>query len=170
MRYKGTDKPLPEIARELNVDTVVEGSVLKAGNRVRITAQLIKAETDEHLWAESYERDLQDVLLLQSEIARAVARKVQVKLTPKEASQLSPVQTVDPETHQLYLKGRFFWAKFTPDSLNKSIELYQKAIEKNPTTRPLTPGWQTPMPSLLFFQQQRLKRPCPGLKQLPRKH
>ena len=89
MRYKGTDKPLPQIARELNVDALVEGSVLRAGDRVRISAQLIHAATDQHLWAKSYERDLRDVLALQAEVARAVAGEVQIKLTPQEQARLT---------------------------------------------------------------------------------
>src|SRR5207237_9967514 len=88
MQYKGVRKPLPQIARELNVDAIVEGSVLRSGDRVRITAQLIHAGTDQHLWAESYERDLRDVLALQNEVARKIASEVQVKLTPQEAVRL----------------------------------------------------------------------------------
>ena len=164
MRYKGTDKPLNQIAQELKVDTVLDGSVLKAGNRVRITAQLIKAETDEHLWAESYERDMQDVLLLQSEIARAVAQRVQVKLTPKDSTRLSRVQTVDPEVHQLYLKGRFFWAKFTSDSLTKSIELFQKAIEREPGYAPAYAGLADAYNIITFFGASAPREVAPKAK------
>ena len=106
MRYKGTDKPLPDIARELNVDALVEGSVLRVGDRVRITAQLIHAATDQHLWAKSYERDLRDVLALQSEVARAIAEEVQVKLTPQQQARLARSRHVNPAAHEAYLKGR----------------------------------------------------------------
>jgi serine/threonine-protein kinase len=140
MRYKKTDKSIPEIGRELNVDAVVEGSVLRAGDRVRITAQLIKAETDEHLWAESYERDLRDILALQSEVARAVALEVRIKLTPQEEARLQEVRTVDPEVHEAYLKGRFYWSKLTGEGLEKGLEYFKKAIEKDPNYAPAHAG------------------------------
>ena len=133
MQYKGVRKPLPQIARELNVDAIVEGSVLRSGDRVRITAQLIHAGTDQHLWAESYERDLRDVLSLQNEVARKIASEVRVKLTPQEAARLGKARTVDPEAHELYLKGRHFWNKRTEEGLRKSLQLFQQAIDKDPT-------------------------------------
>jgi TolB-like protein len=101
MRYKKTDKPVPQIARELNVDAVIEGSVLRAGDRVRITAQLIQAATDRHLWAETYDRDLRDVLALQDEVARAIASEIKVKLTPQEQTRLASTRQVNPEAHEL---------------------------------------------------------------------
>jgi len=133
MRYKGTDKPLPQIARELNVDALVEGSVLRAGDRVRITAQLIHAATDQHLWAKSYERDLRDILALQSEVARAVADEVQIKLTPQEQARLARSPQVNPAVHEAYLRGRYYWAKGTEQGLRKSIEYFEEAIAKDPS-------------------------------------
>jgi len=132
MQYKGVQRPLPQIARELNVDAVVEGSVLRSGNRVRITAQLIHAATDQHLWAESYERDLRDVLSLQGEVARAIANEIQVKLTPQDQARLVSARSVDPEAHQLYLKGRFYWNKRTEAGLKKGIEYFHQAIDLDP--------------------------------------
>ena len=106
MLYKGVRKPLREIARELEVDAIVEGTVLRAGSRVRITAQLIDAPKEAHLWAESYERDLRDVLALQSDVAQAIAREVQVKLTPVDRAHFAEVPTVEPDAYEAYLKGR----------------------------------------------------------------
>jgi len=132
MQYKGSKKPLPAIAKELHVDAVIEGSVEKAGERVRITAQLIEAANDKHLWAESYDRDLRDVLSLQDEVARRIADQVQVKLTPQEQKQLSVKTPTNPEAYQLYLQGRFFWNKGDEQGLKKSIEYYQAALSKEP--------------------------------------
>ncbi len=133
MRYRGARKSLPQIARELNVDSVIEGSVLRSGNRIRIAAQLIHASTDEHLWAESYERDFQDILALQSEIARHVAEQVRVVLTPAERATLEHVRKIDPESHELYLNARYFWNKRTEDSVRKALGYFQQAIDKDPT-------------------------------------
>ena len=133
MRYKRTQKPLPEIAKELNVDAIVEGSVQRAGNRVRITAQLIHAATDQHLWAEAYERDLRDVLVLQDEVARTIAQQVRVKLTPEENIRLSSGRPVDPEAYQLYVKGRYFWAKRNQESFNRAISYFREAIDRDPS-------------------------------------
>jgi TolB-like protein/Tfp pilus assembly protein PilF len=133
MRLKGTDRSIPEIARLLNVDAVVEGSVLRAGDRVRITAQLIDGPTDRPLWADSYERELRDILTLQSDVARAIAREIRVTLTPPEERRLAAAQAVDPEVHQLYLKGRYHWNKRTEAGFSKAIEYFQQAIEKDPS-------------------------------------
>src|SRR5438874_1773690 len=133
MHYKGVHRPLPEIARELGVEIVVEGSVLRSGERVRISAQLIEASSDTHLWAESYERDLRDVLHLQSEIARAVAAGIQAKLTPREQEQLAKARPVNPEAYEAYLKGRYYWDKRRPDAVKRGAEYFQMAIEKDPT-------------------------------------
>jgi len=128
MQYKRVHKPLREIARELDVDTVVEGTVLRIGERVRITAQLIDAVTESHLWAESYERDLRDVLSLQSEIAQSIAREIRIKLTPQERAQLSETRTVDPDAYEAYLKGRFYWNKRTGDGIRRGAEFFRQAI------------------------------------------
>ncbi len=120
MQYKGAKKPLPEIARQLNVDAVVEGSVQRSGDRVRITAQLIQAAADKHLWAESYERDLRDILALQSEVAQAIASQVQIKLAPEQKARLAGARPVNPQAYEAYLKG-----SSTCDSgaLEKAIQL-----------------------------------------------
>ncbi|HXZ79501.1 MAG TPA: protein kinase, partial [Terriglobales bacterium] len=133
MRYKGSETPLPRIAEELNVDAVVEGSVLRVGPRVRITAQLIQAATDTHVWAESYDRDFADVLLVQSEIARAIAREIQVAITSEEAKRLSRARRVNPEAYEAYLKGRFHWYKLSREHLDTALRYFQASLEKDPS-------------------------------------
>ncbi|MBZ5564385.1 MAG: tetratricopeptide repeat protein, partial [Acidobacteriia bacterium] len=132
MRYKRSEKPLPEIARELNVDAVVEGAVARSGGRVRITAQLIQANPEKNLWAETYERDLRDVLALQGEVARAIVQEIRVKLTPQEQVHLATTRPLNPEAHEAYLMGRYFWNKRTEEGFSKSIECFQRAIQKEP--------------------------------------
>ena len=132
MQYRGVHKNLREIARELDVDTIVEGTVLRVGKRVRITAQLIDAVKESHLWAESYERDLRDVLSLQSEIAQAIAREIRVKLTPHERAQITETQPVDPDAYEAYLKGRYYWNKSSGDTLAKGAECFRRAIDRDP--------------------------------------
>jgi tetratricopeptide (TPR) repeat protein len=134
MQYKAVrNKSIPEIARELGVDAVVEGTVLRSGKRIRISAQLVNAATDTHLWAESYDRDLRDILALQSEVARAIAREIQVTLTPQERVQLEKARPVDPGAFEAYLKGRYYWNKRSPQAVKKCGEYLQQAIEKDPT-------------------------------------
>ena len=133
MLYKNVRKPLREIARELEVDAIVEGTVLRAGHRVRITAQLIDAAKETHLWAESYERDLRDVLALQSELAQAIAREVQVKLTPQERAHFALVHPVDPEAYEAFLKGRYHWNRRSREGLGKAVQYFQQAIAKDST-------------------------------------
>jgi serine/threonine protein kinase/Flp pilus assembly protein TadD len=132
MHYRDSRKTLPEIARELGVDAVVEGSVVRSGNRVRINAQLIQAPTDRHLWAKSYERDIQDVLVLQNELARTIASEVQIQLTPNEQARLGNTRPVNPEAYEAYLRGRFFWNKRNKEAINKSIEYFNEAIRLDP--------------------------------------
>jgi TolB-like protein/DNA-binding winged helix-turn-helix (wHTH) protein/Tfp pilus assembly protein PilF len=132
MRYKRTRKPLVEIARELKVDALVEGEVLRTERRVRITAQLIEAATDRHLWAETYERDLRDAVQLQAEVAESIASAIRTKVTPEEHARLSGNRRIDPEAYEAYLKGRYFWNQRTESGLKKSIEYFQWAIEKDP--------------------------------------
>jgi TolB-like protein/DNA-binding winged helix-turn-helix (wHTH) protein/Tfp pilus assembly protein PilF len=132
MVYKGARKPLPQIARELHVDAVVEGTVLRAGDRVRITAQLIDAATDKHLWSQSYEGELRDTLALQDRVARAIAEQIQINLTPREQAALKIVRVVNPEAHESYLKGRFFWNKRTADGLRVALAYFNQAIEEDP--------------------------------------
>jgi eukaryotic-like serine/threonine-protein kinase len=136
MQYKGTKKPLPQIGRELDVDAVVEGSVLRAGNRVRITAQLIQASTDRHLWAETYDRDLRDVLALQNDVAAAIGGEVQAKLTSQDQKRLASARPVNPEAYQAYLKARYFSAKWTAEGNRKCAEYSQQAIGLDPTYAP----------------------------------
>lgn len=133
IRYKHTNRSVPEIAKELNVDAVVEGSVERIGNRVRITAQLIRAAPERHLWADSYDRDVRDVLLLQDEVARSIAGEIQVKVTPEEHARLAMTRKVDPEAYDLYIKGRYFWVKRTQESIDKAIGYLRQAIDKDPT-------------------------------------
>ena len=131
MRYKRTQKSIPEVAKELNVDAVIEGSIERSENRVRITAQLIRATTEQHLWAEAYDRDMHDVLRVQEEIARTIAHEVQIELTPQEQALLTKGRSADPEAYELYLKGRFFWNKRTQQSTERAISLFHQAIEKD---------------------------------------
>lgn len=140
MRYRGTSKPLPEIATELGVEGILEGSVLRAGERVRIAAQLIHAASDMHVWAESYERDLRDVLALQSDVAQAIAREIQVKLKPQEKARLTRTARVNPEAHDALLKGSHHWSKWTREGLEKGAECFQQAIEIDPTCAPAYAG------------------------------
>ena len=134
MRYKGTKKSLPEIARELNVDGIVEGSVLRSGNRVRITAQLLHAPTDQHLWAETYERDLGNVLKLQSEVAQTIAQQVRVQLTPQQRALLRSSPAVNPEAYEAYLRGRYYLSnQFTmAEPLNKAKGYFEESSRKDP--------------------------------------
>jgi tetratricopeptide (TPR) repeat protein len=132
MRYKNTVLPLPEIARELHVDAVVEGSVLKAGGRVRVTAQLVDARADRHLWAENYDRDLQDILALHSEVAREIAREVEVALTPAEESHLAKAHPIDPEAYEAYLRGRYHFNRTSEAELEKAVGYFERALAKEP--------------------------------------
>src|SRR5882762_6596836 len=137
MRFKDTQLLVPEIAKTLGVDAVVEGSVMRQGNQIRVHAQLIRAATDEHFWSESYDRDLRDVLALQSDVAQAIARKVEVTVSGEEHHRLAAVRPVSPEVYENYLKGRFALAQ----SLNKttseqSISYFNEAIRKDPTFAP----------------------------------
>ena len=132
MRFKESDESLPDIAQKLNVDAIVEGSVLRAGEKVRITTQLVKSAPEKHLWADDYERDFQDILALQKDVARAIAREIKVVVTPEEQAKLTTDQTVNPEAYQLYLQGRFYWNKRTEVSLKKAIEYFEESIRKDP--------------------------------------
>ena len=133
MRYKGARRPLPEIASELNVDAIVEGTVLRSHGRVRIAAQLIHAASDTHLWAKQYQTDLRDVLALQSDVARAIADEIQVQLSPQQKSRLAGSRPVDPVAYETFLKGRHFWYRRSPDALRKAVEYLQQAISLDPS-------------------------------------
>ena len=132
MVYKGARKPLPEIARELNVDAVVEGTVLRAGDQVRITAQLIDASTDKHIWSQSYQGELRDTLALQDRVARSIAEQIKINVTPQEQAALKSVRVVNPEAYESYLKGRYFWNKRTPDGLRVALAYFNQAVEEDP--------------------------------------
>lgn len=132
MEYKDTHKPLSQIARDLKVDAVVEGTVLRSGDRVRITAELVQVATDRHLWAETYESQLGDVLGLQSRVASAIVNEIRVNLTPEEQKRLSSSRSVSSESYENYLKGRYYWNKRSQEGLTKAIDYFQLAIEKDP--------------------------------------
>jgi TolB-like protein/DNA-binding winged helix-turn-helix (wHTH) protein/Flp pilus assembly protein TadD len=132
MQYKRARKSLPQIARELNVDAVVEGTVLRSGDHVRITAQLIQASADKHLWAQSYEGDLRDALALQNQVARAIVEQIQVNLNPRELAVLKNVRVVRPAAYEAYLKGRYFWNKRTADGLKTAVVHFDEAIAIDP--------------------------------------
>ncbi len=133
MHYKGASKTAPEIGRELGVDTLIEGTVQRVGDRVRIRVQLIDSASDRHLWARSYDHDLKDVLVLQSSAARDIAEEVEGKVVPPPANARPlNVHPVEPEAYEAYLKGRYFWNKRTDDGLKKSIDYYEQAISQDP--------------------------------------
>jgi TolB-like protein/DNA-binding winged helix-turn-helix (wHTH) protein/Flp pilus assembly protein TadD len=131
MAYKRARKPLPQIARELNVDAVVEGSVLRSGERVRITAQLIEASADRQLWSQSYEGELRDTLALQNQVAKAIADQIRINLSPQERAALGVVKLVNPEAYESYLKGRYFWNKRTAEGLKVALAYFNQAIEED---------------------------------------
>jgi len=132
MYYRGSGKPLPEVARQMNVDAVVDGSVLRSGDRVRITVELIRAASDTRLWSDTYDRDLKDVFALQSEVARKIADEIRVTLTPPDRARLARRHTLDPDAYLAYSKGRFFWNRRTEVDLKRAIGYFQQAIEKDP--------------------------------------
>jgi len=141
MQFKGAHRPpTPEIARALGVDAVVEGSVLRAGDKVRITAQLIDARADRHLWAKSFERNSRDVLALQAELASTIAREIHVQLTPAEQSRLASAPSVNPEAYDAYLKGRYFFNRPSDENLQKAIARFEEAIALNPSFAPALSG------------------------------
>ena len=132
MAYKHARKPLPQIARELSVDAVVEGTVLRSGDQVRITAQLIEASTDKHLWSQSYQGELRDTLALQSKVARAIADQIRINLNPREQAALKNVKVVNPQAYESFLKGRYFWNKRTADGLKVALAYFNQAIDEDP--------------------------------------
>ncbi len=138
MRYKASTKLVPEIAQELNVDALVEGSVLLLGDRVRVTAQLIRGRTDEHMWAETYDRDLQDVFTLLSEVARAITEEIEITLMPQEEERLASAGPVNPEANEAYLRGMYFLNKFTTKGFQDSVKYFHQAVEIDPD---FAPGW-----------------------------
>jgi TolB-like protein/DNA-binding winged helix-turn-helix (wHTH) protein/Flp pilus assembly protein TadD len=132
MRFKDTRQPIPEIAKALHVDALLEGSVIREGDRVRVNAQLIRGATDEHIWAEEYQREYRNILTLQEELAKTIAQKIKISLTPEEQAVLSTAVPVDPEVHESYLKGRYYLNQRTEDALKKSVGYFQQSIDKDP--------------------------------------
>jgi TolB-like protein/DNA-binding winged helix-turn-helix (wHTH) protein/Tfp pilus assembly protein PilF len=133
MQFKDSKLSVPEIAKALNVDAVVEGSVMREGDRIRVHAQLIRGATDEHFWSAIYDRDLRDVLTLQSDVAQAISEKVQVTVNGKEHERLVAARQVSPDAYQAYLKGRYYWNKRTGDGMQKAEQHFQQAIDSDPT-------------------------------------
>jgi TolB-like protein/DNA-binding winged helix-turn-helix (wHTH) protein/Tfp pilus assembly protein PilF len=133
VHYKGTDKTLPQIAYELNVDAVIEGTVQRSGNRVQVTAQLIRGQTDSPLWAKTYDRDAQDVLVMQSEVAQAIVSEIKVQLTPQERQRFAGARPVNPEAYDAYLLGDYHSSKRNPAAFEKAIEYFQEAIRIDPS-------------------------------------
>jgi adenylate cyclase len=140
MRFKGSGKPLPQIASELNVAAIVEGSVVRLGDRVRITAQLIEAKADRHLWAKTYERASRDVLALQDDVARDIADEISLKLSDQQRARLTATHRVDPEAYDAYLKGRVYWNMRTEEGLRRAQSYFERAIAKDPTFAPAYSG------------------------------
>jgi TolB-like protein/DNA-binding winged helix-turn-helix (wHTH) protein len=140
MTYKGAHRPLPDIGRELNVDAVVEGTVLHSGKQVRITVQLIRVSTEKQLWGRSYEVELRDILALQKEVARSIVQEIRIELTAHEQAVLKSVNRVNPEAYEAYLKGRYFWNKRTANGLKTAIDNFNEAVEKDPNYAPAYAG------------------------------
>jgi TolB-like protein/Flp pilus assembly protein TadD len=141
MTYKGAHKSVPEIARELGVDGIVAGTVLRSKGRVRISAQLISTHDDTLVWAESYERNARDILELQAELARAIAAEIRAKLTPREEAQLARTRpAVNPEAYEAYLLGRYWWVRRSAEGLKKGAEYFRQAIDKDPAFAPAHVG------------------------------
>jgi eukaryotic-like serine/threonine-protein kinase len=136
VQAKESKRSLPDLARVLNVDAVVEGSVARTGDRVRVTAQLIEAKTDRHLWAKSYERDSHDMMALQDELASDIAREIRVTITPAEHERLVATHSTDPVAYGYYLRGRYFWNRRTEDDLHKAKDYFEQAIAKDPSYAP----------------------------------
>src|SRR6185369_12528712 len=133
-------KSISEMAKELNVEAVVEGSIQRSGSRIMITVQLIDAATDRHLWATNYQRDLSDFFTVQSEVARAIASEVQARLTPEDQARMARNRPASRETIEAYLKGRQHWNKRNSDELRKGIEYFERAIQSDPTYAPAYVG------------------------------
>ena len=131
MMYKGTRKSLPEIARELNVDAVVEGSVLRFGDQVRITAQLIQVPADKHLWANSYQGNIRDTMAVQNQVARAISEQIRIEVTPQEKAALKKEKPIDPEAHEAYLKGRYFWNQRTAAGFKNAVDYFNQAVARD---------------------------------------
>ena len=145
MQYKGVHtKPLPQVARELGVDAVVEGTIGRSGDQVHVTVQLIEAATDQHIWADRYERNARDILILEDEIAGTIAAQLSGKINRPDEGYVA-AGPIDPAAHEAYLQGRYLWTRRTPAALEQAIADFTQAIEKEPVTRKPTPGAPTPI-------------------------
>lgn len=164
MRYKGTRKPLPEIANELNVDALVEGTVLRSDDRVRVTVNLLHARTDRHLWAETYERDFRDVISLQDDVARAIAEEIKIKVTSQEEARLSRSPAVSPEAYRLYLQARYHSNKRTLPGFEKSIQLFQQALAQDPNYASAYAGLAEAYGLIPFYEGASSKESFPKAK------
>src|SRR5882724_2805716 len=162
IQYKGTKKSIPEIARELHVDAVVEGAVLRSGDKVRITAQLIDAPADRHVWAETYDRDLRDVLALQADVARAIAVQIRGKLS--SSPQLHGASPLNPEAYELYLKGRYSRDEGTEDGLKLAFAYFRQALERDPQYAPAYAGLADSYARLPFYSETRPEEAFPKAK------
>ena len=140
MQYKSAHKPLPEIARALNVEGIVEGSVVRSGGKVRVTVQFIRAANDQHLWAEDYERDSGDLIDLQREIARAITQQIALNLNSEQQAYFAQRTLHDPELNEAYLRGLFFWDKRTEPDLRRAIQNFNLAISRDPGFAPAYAG------------------------------
>lgn len=155
MGYKNTDKLMTQVAQELNVDGVIEGSIIRDGDQVRITVQLIHGATDNHVWAENYQRELRGILGLQSDVARAIANQVRVQLSAQETARLSDMPRVDPEAHDAYLRGRFYWNEGAREDIEKAREYFEEALKKDPRYAPAYAGLADYYCALPFYTNAR---------------
>ncbi|MDZ7291739.1 MAG: protein kinase [candidate division KSB1 bacterium] len=166
MRYKKTDKSLPEIARELKVKAIVEGSVQRVQDVVRINAQLVRAEPEEHLWANSFTKNFKNILALQSDVAQAIAKEIDITMTAEERQRLSRSRPVDPEAHEAYLKGRFFINKFTEADIRKGMAYFEQAIAKDPSFASAYTGMAEGYDNLISIYRMPAREAQPIIKDL----
>ena len=165
MQYKGVRKSLPDIARELNVEGIVAGSVSRSGDRVKVSVQLIRAGTDHYLWAQNYNHALTDILVLQSNVAGDIARQIKIQLTPQDTTRLSSTGKVNPEAHDAYLRGRFYWNKDAREDLDTAREYFEQAVEKDPQYAPAYVGIADYYAVLPFYSNARPDDVFPKAKQ-----
>jgi TolB-like protein/Flp pilus assembly protein TadD len=151
MQYKNTDKLVTQVAKELNVDGLIEGSIAREGNQVRVSVQLIQGSTDAHLWTETYLRESPGILALQSDVARAIADALRLQLTAQETARFSSAPKVDPEAHDAYLRGRFYWNEGARENLPRSLEFFELALKKDPSYAPAYAGLADYYSALPFF-------------------
>lgn len=165
MQFKGVKKPLPEIAKQLGVDAVVTGSVTKSGERVRIMAELVDSSTDHQLWAQSYERRIDDVLTLQGEVAQAIAGEIRARMTPQEAGRLSRTHTVMPAALDAYLQGRYYQNLYEPDPLLKSVDYYEQAVGLDPGYAAAYAGLAEALTGLYYVGAERFEEVMPRARE-----